>query len=164
MPGSPAARSASRASAALGGLLLLVATAMPWSGRGAGSSIALHRVGDLILSGAVDAWASRWIGLVVYAVPLSGALLLVGAGLGGRRGAALSAVAAAGGLAASGLVVDTLDRVGRSGTGPGTVLAVTGAALGVVAALLGVLGRSGPREHPIHPPGPADGRRHPSDA
>lgn len=166
MPGAPAARSASRAAGAGGGGLLLVASVVPWSGRGAGSTIALHRVGDLILSGTVDAWASRWVGLVVYAVPLSGALLLVGAGLGRRRGAALSAVASIGGILATGVVLATLDRVGRAGTstGSGAILALAGSVLGATAAVLGAVGQTVPDAPRGDPPRPAPDRSHPSGA
>lgn len=128
---------ATQATGAIGGTCLLAASALPWSGRGAGASIALRRVGDLILSGALEAWVPRSAGLVVYAIPLGGALLLVGAGLGGRPGIVLSGVA--GMLAAAGtiLVVTALDRLDRAGSGPGLVLGMTGAMLAVATTVAG---------------------------
>jgi hypothetical protein len=121
--------------AGLGGLLLLVGTALPWSGRGAGSRLALVEVADLVLSGRLDAWAPRALGLVVYAVPLGGAVLLVGAGLGGRTGRLLSVAAVV--LAATGLLLAraALTRAGAEGWGPGAVLSVVGIALGAAAIL-----------------------------
>ena len=131
-----------------------MAAAVPWSGRGAGATIALHRVGDLILSGALDAWVPRGAGLAVYAVPLGGALLLVGAGWGGRRGAALSAVAVVLAAAGTALVVAALDRLGRSGSGPGLVLAVAGTVLGAAAAVARRGRRPGAAGSPTRGPGP----------
>ena len=119
--------------AGVAGLLLLVGTALPWSGRGAGSRIALVEIADLLLSGRLDAWAPRPVGLVVYAVPLGGALLMVGAGLGGRPGRVLSAVSVL--LATTGLVLAraALSRAGAEGWGPGATLSAIGIALGAVA-------------------------------
>jgi hypothetical protein len=128
--------------AGIGGLLLLLGTALPWSGRGAGSRIALVDVADLILSGRLDAWAPRPLGLVVYAIPLGGALLMVGAGLGGRVGRAVSVAAVV--LATLGLVLarSALQRAGAEGWGAGAVLSVAGIALGVAGTW-------------VRPPGPA---------
>lgn len=122
---------------AVAGGLLLASTFAPWSDRGSGSSIALRRVGDLVLSGAVDAWAPRWVGLVVYAIPLGGALLLVGAGLGSRRGLTVGTAGTVAALAGGVVVVLALDRLGRAGVGPGTVMAAAGtvvAAIGLATA------------------------------
>ena len=119
--------------AGLGGLLLLVATALPWADRGAGSRIALVDVADLLLSGRLESWAPRALGLVVYAVPLGGALLLIGAGLGGRAGRALAAASLA--IAAAGLVLAraALAEAGARGWGPGAVVAVLGLVVGATA-------------------------------
>ena len=145
MATGPATRAAGQATGALGGVLLLVAAALPWSGRGAGSALALHRVGDLVLSGAVDAWVPRWAGLAVYAVPLGGAALLVAAGLGGRAGAVVAVGAVVAAAAGAAVVLVALDRVGRTGTGAGALVAGAGLALGVAAA---VLARPAPPSHP----------------
>ncbi|NLV54701.1 MAG: hypothetical protein GXY13_03710 [Acidimicrobiales bacterium] len=126
---------------ALGGILLLVATFLPWSRRGAGSAIALRRVADLVLSGRVDAFVPRPAGLVVYAVPLGGALLLVAAGLGGRAGAtaALAGVLLAG--AGTALAALALVRIEGTEVGGGTALATTGAILGILGLGLGARDR-----------------------
>lgn len=131
---SPGARSS--AAGAAGGALLLVATFLPWSRSGAGSAIALQRVGDLILTGAVEAWAPRWTGLAVYAIPLGGALLLLGAGVGQRSGRVIGGLGVLAAVIGSLVVIGALDRLDRSGVGPGTVAAALGAGLG----LLGVTG------------------------
>lgn len=133
-----------QAAGALGGVLLIVASSVSWSARGAGSTLPLSRIGDLILSGTIDAWVPRSAGLAVYALPLGGALLLVGAGLGGRGGAGVSALAVV--LATGGaiLVTTALDRIGRRGLGPGLVLAGAGIALGVLATALGTAAKGQP--------------------
>ena len=68
----------------LGGALLVASMFAGWVDRGAGSSMALHAIGDLLLEGTLSATASRWFGVVVYLIPVSGAALMLGAGMGGR--------------------------------------------------------------------------------
>ena len=150
MPGARRARIAAQVTGAIGGLLLLGAAAVPWSGRGAGSRLALWRVGDLILSGTVDAWVPRGAGLVVYAIPVGGALLLVGAGLEGRAGVALATTGVLGAVVGGLVVRGALDQLGRSGLGPGPVLAGAGAACGLVSVALAVRAT---RVAPPAPPG-----------
>lgn len=130
--------------AAVAGLLLIVGTALPWSGTGAGSRIALVEVADLLLSGRLEAWAPRPLGLVVYAVPLGGALLLVGAGLGGRVGRAVSVVAVV--MAAGGLVLarSALSQAGAEGWGAGAIVAALGVVLGTVTTI------ARPPDHPAN--------------
>lgn len=128
----PRAQAASLAAGSLGGLLLLASTFLPWSDQGAGSAIALRRVADLVLSGTVDAFVPRWAGLTVYLIPLGGALVLIGTGLGGRLGPVVGAAGV--GIAAAGtaLAVTALDRLPRAGVGGGTVAACAGAMLGTL--------------------------------
>jgi len=124
-----------RAAGTLGGALLLGASLLPWSGRGAGSSIALVRIADLVLSGVVDAWVPRWAGLVVYAIPLGGALLLLGTGLGQRAGALVGAAGVGLGVVGAALAGVALGRLDRAGLGPGALAAAAGLALGVMAVV-----------------------------
>lgn len=121
---------ASLAAGSAGGTLLLASTFLPWSGRGAGSAIALRRVADLVLAGTVDAFAPRWAGLAIYCIPLGGALVLVGTGLGGRLGPVVGLVGIVLAGAGTALAVSALDRLPRTGVGGGTVAACTGAMLG----------------------------------
>lgn len=130
---------ASTVALALGGVLLLISTFVPWSRHGAGSTIALRRVADLVLSGRVDAVVPRAAGLVVYAVPLGGALLLIAAGLGGRSAPAVAAVGALLGLAGTALAA--LALLDRTEVGGGTALATSGAILGILGLVLAVRGR-----------------------
>lgn len=143
-----------QAAGALGGVLLLGAALLPWSRRGAGSTIALREVADLVLSGTVDAWAPRWAGLVVYAVPLGGALLLVGAGLGGRAGLATTCGGLAAAVGGTALAAVALARLDRTALGGGTLVAVAGAILGVLAVAAGL--RAG--SHRSRPPDRGDVR------
>lgn len=117
----------------LGGALLLGASFAPWTSRGAGSSIALVRIADLVLSGAIDTWVPRGAGLVVYAIPLGGALLLLGTGLGRTAGALVSATGVLLALLGAGLALLALDRLDRTGLGLGALAAGTGIILGLVA-------------------------------
>lgn len=121
-------------SGAVGGVLLLGSTFLPWSGEGAGSTVALRRIGDLVLSGTVDALVPRWAGVTVYLIPLGGAVLLVGAGLGGRGGSVIGAVGVALAGGGTALALAALDRLPRSGVGGGTVAACAGATLGILGA------------------------------
>lgn len=149
-------RAVALALGAVGGALLLTATFAPWSGRGAGSSIALRRIADLVLSGTVDAWVPRSMGLLVYAIPLGGALVLVGTGLGGRAGAVTAGVGVVLALSGTVVAVAALDRLERSGMGPGLYLAGAGAATGIAAVATQAWprrdGRDGRREGDPGPP------------
>lgn len=135
----------------LGGLLLLAAALLPWSTRGAGSTIALRRIGDLVLAGTVDAWVPRWAGLAVYLVPLGGALVLVGTGLGRRAGGALAAGGVVLAVVGTAVCLSALDRLSATGVGGGTVAAVSGAMLGTVGVGTTWTGRRSPRR-PTGPP------------
>lgn len=140
------------ATGSVGGLLLLAAAFLPWSGQGAGSTIALRRIGDLVLAGTVDAWVPRWAGAVVYCVPLGGAVLLIGTGLGRRAGAAVAATGVV--LAAAGTVVclSALGRLAATGVGGGTVAALAGAMLGTVGVGTTWLGQRSTADRSDSPP------------
>jgi hypothetical protein len=149
----PTAPTVSLAAGSAGGLLLVAATFLPWSDRGAGSAIALRRIADLVLSGAVDAFVPRWAGLVIYLIPLGGALVLIGAGLGARLGVGLGAAGV--GLAVTGtaLALIALDRLPRSGVGGGTVAACAGAMLGTLGVGAGWYAHRNRRSGPTSPRG-----------
>ncbi|HEX7132469.1 MAG TPA: hypothetical protein VF228_07835 [Iamia sp.] len=126
------AQTVSLAAGSAGGLLLLASTFLPWSDQGAGSAIALRRVADLVLAGTVDALVPRWAGLVVYLIPLGGALVLMGTGLGGRLGLGVGAAGIVIAVVGTAVAVTTLDRLPRTGVGGGTVAACLGAMLGTL--------------------------------
>lgn len=134
---------ASLVTGGLGGCLLLAATFLPWARHGAGSSIAARRLGDLILSGTVEAWVPRWLGVAVYVVPVAGALVLIGSGLGGRAGAAVAAAGLGPAVVVTALTVAALPRRHPFDLGTGAVLAGVGLCLGAAAAVLSA--RMGPR-------------------
>lgn len=117
----------------VGGLALLAATAAPWGERGAGSSLALIEIADLILSGTVGAWVPRPVGLVIYAIPLGGALVLVGAGWGGRAGLVISIVGGTGAAAGTAAALMGLDQVGSIRLGAGVLCAGVGVAAAAVS-------------------------------
>lgn len=147
------AQSASLACGSLGGVLLLASTFLPWSDRGAGSAIALRRVADLVLSGTVDAFVPRWAGLTVYLIPLGGALVLVGTGLGGRLGVGTGATGVALAAAGTALALTALDRLPRTGVGGGTVAACAGAMLGLLGVGAGWHAHRNPPSAAIDPRG-----------
>lgn len=150
------AQSASLASGSLGGALLLASTFLPWSDRGAGSAIALRRVADLVLSGTVDAFVPRWAGLTVYVIPLGGALVLVGTGLGGRLGVGTGAAGVVLAAAGTALAVTALDRLPRTGVGGGTVAACAGAMLGLLGVGAGWHAHRNPPSAATDPRGDGD--------
>ena len=149
----PTAHTASLAAGSAGGLLLLAATFLPWSDRGAGSAIALRRIADLVLSGTVDAFVPRWAGLTIYLIPFGGALVLIGAGLGARLGVGLGAVGVVLAVAGTALALTALDRLPRSGVGGGTVAACAGAMLGTLGVGAGWYAHRNPRPGPTTPRG-----------
>jgi hypothetical protein len=76
----------------LGGLAIVASAFLPWVAHGAGSSLDLHDLGDLVLGGDVSAVVPRWVGLAAYVIPVIGALLIVTAAVEGRRARRLTAV------------------------------------------------------------------------
>lgn len=77
------------AAVVIGAFLLFAAPFLPLTGSGVGSTVPAHQVGDLVLSGVVAGWVPRWVGAVVYLLPIGGATALLAAGLGGRAGRVL---------------------------------------------------------------------------
>ncbi len=75
---------------ATGGLLIVGSMFLHWAGRGTGSALTLGELGDLALGGQASAAASRWTGIVVYLIPISGALIVVGSGIRGPVGRRLT--------------------------------------------------------------------------
>lgn len=137
-----------RVAGTLGGLLLLGASFAPWTDRGAGSSIALVRIADLILSGAIDAWVPRGAGLVVYAIPLGGALLLLGTGLERTIGTVVAAIGLVLAVLGAALATLALGQLPRSGLGLGALASGAGIALGLVAVVAGTRTRHAHEESP----------------
>ncbi len=135
-----------RVAGTLGGVLLLGASFAPWTDRGAGSSIALVRIADLILSGAIDAWVPRGAGLVVYAIPLGGALLLLGTGLERTVGALVAATGLVLAVLGAALATLALGQLPRSGLGPGAWASGAGIGLGLIAVVAGVRAHRAPEE------------------
>ena len=68
----------------LGGCLAVASAFVPWIGQGAGSTVALHDLGDLVLGGTVSSMIPRWVGLAAYLIPALGAAIVLLAGLHGR--------------------------------------------------------------------------------
>lgn len=69
-----------------GGALLVASVFGPVASHGIGSVVSARQFADLLLGGAVEAWAPRWAGLALYLHPICGAALLLGSGVGGRLG------------------------------------------------------------------------------
>lgn len=138
------ARIVGRAAGTGGGVLLLGASFAPWTGHGAGSSIALVRIADLILSGAIDTWVPRGAGLVVYAIPLGGALLLLGTGLERTAGALVAGAGLVLAVAGGALATLALGQLPRSGLGPGALAAGAGIGLGLVSLVGSIRTRPDP--------------------
>lgn len=125
-------------------MLLLVATLLPWAREGTGSTIAAREVGDLLLSGTVATWAPTWLGFCVYLVPVAGALLLIGCGLGGRLGRTVAAGSLLLALVVTVTTTAALPHPGGLNLGTGAVVALLGVGLGAVS-----IGCSLGRLHPI---------------
>ncbi len=151
----PRAEAASLAVGSLGGVLLLASTFLPWSDRGAGSAIALRRIADLVLAGTVDAFVPRWAGLAVYLIPLGGALVLIGTGLGGRLGIGIGVAGIVLAVAGTALALVALDRLPRTGVGGGTVAACAGAMLGSLGVGAGWFAQRDAPSRSTNPRGPA---------
>ncbi len=75
-------------------------------------------------------------GAAVYVVPVAGALLLIGCGLGGRGGALVAAAGLVPAGVVTGLTVAALPRRHALDLGTGAVLAAVGLCLGAASAIL----------------------------
>lgn len=116
---------------AIGGALLVVAAFLPWVSRGAGSTVPLREIGDLLLADRFGV-VPTWLGVLPYTVPLAGAVAIVAAGL---RRTTTRRITAACVLVAGALVVATpvlLVQRDRAPAG-GWAVAAAGEALLVVA-------------------------------
>lgn len=138
------ARIVGRVAGTGGGALLLGASFAPWTGHGAGSTIALVRIADLILSGAIDTWVPRGAGLVVYAIPLGGALLLLGTGLERTVGVLVGGAGLVLAVLGAALATLALGQLPRSGLGLGALAAGAGIGLGLVSLIAGLRARRTP--------------------
>lgn len=56
----------------------------PLTVRGPGSAVSARVTADLLLSGTIDAWAPRWVGVVLYLPPILAASTVASLGLRGR--------------------------------------------------------------------------------
>jgi hypothetical protein len=116
----------------VGGLLLVASTFFHWAGRGSGSALTLGELGDLALGGRASSALSRWTGLVLYLIPISGALIVVGAGIDrplGRRLSLGATIVAAVLVTGAFVLVVGNDRGLRAGelvASIGLALAITG--------------------------------------
>jgi hypothetical protein len=127
-----------RLAAVPGGALLVLSVLGPLTSTGPASSAPAHHVADLILSGDVERWMPRWLGLAVYAVSLAGAGVLIGAGLGERWGRRVTAICAA--VAGIALLLITMVLRGATLQRPGW--GTLTAALGLVLTSVGVFRRA----------------------
>lgn len=108
---------------------------LPLTRSGPGSTVSAQELGDLLLAGVVDPMAPRWAGLGLYALPLAGAIALIGVGLPGAPGRAATIAASI--LASVAAVAVVLAFGGAPLVKPGSGFLV--ASFGVVAVLIGPL-------------------------
>ena len=101
----------------LGGLAVVASMFLPWVDRGGGSTVPLRSLGDLLLAGDLGGRVPRWLGVVVYLIPLAGAIVIVADGLGPRgRGIGVAAFVVAVVLVVMGVVLPFV-RDRRPGAG-----------------------------------------------
>lgn len=112
--------------------LLLFASAFgPWPSHGTGSTLSGHALGDLLLRGTISPWAPRWAGLVLYVVPLCGAVSLLAIAVGGRIGRWISMVTLGSALIAEVAVSAALHWVPMRSPGWGAFVSQVGLAAGL---------------------------------
>jgi hypothetical protein len=123
---------------------VVAASFLPWVDRGAGSTLALHDLGDLLLGGAVSSVVPRWIGAIAYVIPACAAFAVLAAGIEGAA-ARRAVVALVSGQAVLVVVATVLPLVRNARPGLGQLLAT----VGTMAAVAGLLmRRSGARSVP----------------
>lgn len=81
------------AAIAVAGAALVVAAFLPWFDQGLGATMSLRELGDFLLRGRVGA-RGRWLGALIYAVPLGGCAAIIAAGLPRRRARVIAGVVA----------------------------------------------------------------------
>ena len=129
-------RTAARIVAAIGAVLVALAAFGTWTTHGVGSAINGQELADLLLTGTVDTWVPRWVGGVFYLIPLAGACVLLGLGLGGRVGGTVIVVAGTVAVVVSSLVVAALDGRPLSQPGSGARCLWAGMVLWLIAVVL----------------------------
>jgi hypothetical protein len=121
------------------GAVLIVASLVPWAGRPPYDRAAYRIAGTAVNVGGDVGVPARRVGLLLYAVPLAGAVLWLAALAGrGRAAFAGAGIVALGALAAS--VVAAVALHTTRAVGLGAVLSLLGAAAAVCICLVGVSG------------------------
>lgn len=119
----------------LGGLAVVASAFASWVDRGAGSTVALHELGDLLLGGTVARVVPRWAGVVPYLIPAAGAVVVAAAGVHGRaaRRVVVAAVVVLAVLVAVAIALPVARHVrpalGQAVAGAGVALASLGLVL-----------------------------------
>ena len=118
--------------------LVVASMFWPWTAFGTASSVPGHRLASLVLSGRIDPWVPRWVGLALFIVPLSGCIGLASLAFAGRPWRIARLVAIAASAAFSLLLLGALHRLSIDGVGRGGALAFIGTIGAAVFVSLGV--------------------------
>jgi hypothetical protein len=92
----------------------------------------------LVLSGRIDPWVPRWVGLALFIVPLCGCVGLASLAFAGRSWRIARLVAIAASATATLLLLALLHRLSVDGIGRGGALALGGTIAAAVFVSLGV--------------------------
>lgn len=122
----------------LAAVLLVVSVTRPVAGTGLGSTLSLHQLFDLVLSGNLPIRVPRWIGLSGYLPALAGAVLLIAEAATGRwrTGLRMVGVGVATASVAAIVALGPWEKLGS-----GAWLGVAGVASAWFGVALGVAGR-----------------------
>lgn len=137
-----------RLALAAGAVLVISSFFLPYNDAGVGSAIAGHGLADLVLSGTISSWAPRWIGLVLYLLPLGGALVLVGLGLDATIGRVVIGLGIAVTCSVSALFAAALGNDPIHAPGSGSWVLLCGLVAWATAGVLALAARAEPAGEP----------------
>jgi hypothetical protein len=109
----------------------------PWTARGSGSAIPAHRFAALLLEGRVDFAVPRWVGAVLFLVPVCAATAVAMLTVGGRAAYFARNAAAVICLAICVTALVVLHSLSVARMGIGGWLALCGATLGAAFVVMG---------------------------
>jgi hypothetical protein len=118
------------------GVAWIVSAFVSATSSGLGSTLSAHQLADLVQSGSVSYWVPSWLGVVWYAVPISGAVLIMCSSVDGPVARTTRVITSCAATAVSLALALTVTRWSPSRFGPATWLSLVAALIASTAFVI----------------------------